>query len=483
MNPRGLCLLCVPVLAATFGWAADAPREVTSDAGRLVERLGSPRFAEREAAFKALHALGAAARPALRVGAKSTDAEVRQRAGELLARLERAADAAEAFAPTKVHLKVTEVPLADVVRDLTMQSRVQLQLAREPVDLPGRRVTLDTGDVSFWEALEALCRRAKVSIRSAAFEPTAAEPAAGRAINFFPVPALSPQRTEEALVLQDGVLPHCPTAYLGGVRLRLVPDRWANRNRGPGDEHQWTLEVFSEPRVNWQAAPAITFEKPAGLTVTCASITTSTSYRGVMFGVSAVGSDGRQPPRGVTQYQLPVTLKADAQARRTAIPELHGSLATTVQLGTHLAVTVDEIEKPNAKGSDAHGTKVSVGNCQVNADGSATIQADVERPSNGMGGGSFRTAGAGIPLASAAPMLTSLGRDGESLRLVDTHDRPYSVTIRITAATQQGGTTMVNYILDCKPAAADAKPKKLELHCPRRAPVEAKFTLRDVPVP
>src|SRR5262245_34265288 len=105
MNPRGLCLVCLLILGAGLSAVADVPRVETADAERLVDQLGSSRFAEREAAFKALDALGAAALPALRNAAKSKDAEVRQRAGELLARLERAADAAEAFAPTKFHLK------------------------------------------------------------------------------------------------------------------------------------------------------------------------------------------------------------------------------------------------------------------------------------------------------------------------------------------------------------------------------------------
>lgn len=484
MCSRGLCLAYILFMTAMVGVAADAPRGDPADAERLAQRLGSPRFSEREAAFKALDALGAAALPALRTAAKSSDAEVRQRAGELLAKLERAADAAEAFAPTKVHLKAADAPLADVVRDLTLQSRVRLQLAREPVDLPVRRVTIDTGEVSFWEALEALCRQTKTSIRPGVFEPTVPDTGIGRAINFFPGPTLSTQRTEEPLVLQDGLLPSCPTAHLGAVRLRLIPDRWGNRNRGPAEEHQWMLEVFSEPRVNWQATPAITFEKATGLTVTCASINSVSSYRGTMFGASPIGSDGRLPPRGVTQYQIPATLRADAQPGRVTVPELRGTLATSVQLGTQLTITVDDIDKPNAKAADPHGTKITIGNCQVNADGSVTIQTDVERPTGGSsGGGSFRTGGAGIPLASAWPMLTSLGRENEALRLVDAQDRPYSVNLKVTGATQQAQTTVVNYIMDAKPPAPDSKPKKLELHCPRRAPVEAKFTLHDVPVP
>jgi hypothetical protein len=56
---------------------------------RLIRQLGSAKFAERQAASKALKDLGRVAAPALRQAATSADAEVRGRARRLLEMLER----------------------------------------------------------------------------------------------------------------------------------------------------------------------------------------------------------------------------------------------------------------------------------------------------------------------------------------------------------------------------------------------------------
>jgi hypothetical protein len=65
----------------------------------LVKQLGDPKFAVREAAAKKLVDMGAAALPALAVGTKSADEEVRTRSAALLPRAEAAgwARRAEAF--------------------------------------------------------------------------------------------------------------------------------------------------------------------------------------------------------------------------------------------------------------------------------------------------------------------------------------------------------------------------------------------------
>src|SRR5437870_5007680 len=93
---------------AVAGPAADDPRPTAADADRLVRQLGSSRAADREAAGKALDRLGSAARPALREGVKSTDPEIRRRAGDLLAKLDRQAESAAALAPTKVRVRAAD---------------------------------------------------------------------------------------------------------------------------------------------------------------------------------------------------------------------------------------------------------------------------------------------------------------------------------------------------------------------------------------
>jgi hypothetical protein len=81
--PPPLLNLFLPALLALASAAAPPP-----DIARLVEQLGSPRFEEREAADKALEKIGEPALEALRGTARSSDAEVRRRAVELVKAIE-----------------------------------------------------------------------------------------------------------------------------------------------------------------------------------------------------------------------------------------------------------------------------------------------------------------------------------------------------------------------------------------------------------
>jgi hypothetical protein len=89
---RCLLLSClglgVALVAAStcLGHQVEFRRE-TSDVRRLVRQLGSDRFEEREAASKALAAIGLPAFGALRDALGDEDAEIRRRAELLLDRL------------------------------------------------------------------------------------------------------------------------------------------------------------------------------------------------------------------------------------------------------------------------------------------------------------------------------------------------------------------------------------------------------------
>jgi RNA polymerase sigma factor (sigma-70 family) len=68
---------------------APAPRHVDNPAAKLVEQLGAPEFADREAATKKLRELGVNAEPALRAGVKSESPEVRARCAKILAEIRK----------------------------------------------------------------------------------------------------------------------------------------------------------------------------------------------------------------------------------------------------------------------------------------------------------------------------------------------------------------------------------------------------------
>jgi hypothetical protein len=493
------CLAAVVVAAP----AADDQKPAAADAERLVRQLGSSKHADREAAAKALDSLGAAALPALREGVKNTDPEIRRRAGDLLAKVDRAAESAAALAPTKVRLKVSDAPLAEVIRDLGKQANVRFQLAREPVDLAGRRVTLDTGDTTFWEALEAVCRTAKVSLRPSIFDPSADDPASGPvAINggFGALPGgaimangavmfntSTGYQAEEPLVLQDGAMPAYPFAVLGAVRVRLIPDRWANRDRKAGDEVRWTLEILTEPRVRWVGQPSFRFDSRHGLRVDATPQNGTGNpvppvNRRVML--AAPGGIGMVGPnaRGVTRYELPAYVKADA-----AIDELKGTLAGPVQAPAGAVATIADVSKEKASAATKDGTKVTVKDYSKADDGAVTLTLELERPAavGVFGGGGAvinragRVAGGAIPVQIARMIA---GADGmlESVKLTDEKGRPYELAITKSEMANRNGAMTGTLTLECQAAAADSKPVKLEVLGPRSMNVEAAFTLRNV---
>ena len=97
---RAVALAAGIVLTAVCGgWAmtgtpggsdpAPAPRPADDPAVKLVEQLGAPEFADREAAGKKLREMGSRAEPALKAALKSENPEVRQRAGRVLAQIRK----------------------------------------------------------------------------------------------------------------------------------------------------------------------------------------------------------------------------------------------------------------------------------------------------------------------------------------------------------------------------------------------------------
>ncbi|MFO0890127.1 MAG: hypothetical protein U0790_13435 [Isosphaeraceae bacterium] len=126
-----------------------------TDPARLIDQLGSSRFAEREAATRALEELGGPAIPFLQTGGKSKDLEIRTRSAGILRRVEgRLLTRA-----TPVHLDFDRAPLPEVIRALGERSGMSLALV--PEALPrwrSDRVTIrDAGTVPFWQAVDRVC--------------------------------------------------------------------------------------------------------------------------------------------------------------------------------------------------------------------------------------------------------------------------------------------------------------------------------------
>ncbi|MFO0879287.1 MAG: HEAT repeat domain-containing protein [Gemmataceae bacterium] len=189
------CLVCAMGLALVAPLpAADEP--TSASIARLIQQLGADTFAEREAASQALDRLGAPALEALQKASRHSDAEVRKRAIDLVGRIEKRVETSRVLAPTLVHLVYRDTPLDEALADLRKKSGYNLVMRDPEGKLKVKKITLDTGKVSFWTALEKFCLAAGLEEETgpaggvaAPGAPSVAPPVRIRAV---PVPAPAP---------------------------------------------------------------------------------------------------------------------------------------------------------------------------------------------------------------------------------------------------------------------------------------------------
>jgi hypothetical protein len=141
--------------------------ESKPDAAALVEKLGSARYAEREAT-KSLEALGGKALPALRAALKSKDAEVRARARAMINKIEGNLLVQE----TLVRLEFKDATVEEIVKSISKQTGFDVRIGgpgfgRMGTDLGTGRITLnEPKPVPFWQAIDRICEVGKLTSNS-----------------------------------------------------------------------------------------------------------------------------------------------------------------------------------------------------------------------------------------------------------------------------------------------------------------------------
>lgn len=161
MNRFGLLLALI--LAIGLGTVIAVPSSPGNDQNKinqLITKLGSDNFRERDAATKELDAIGEPALEALRKAAKSTDMEVANRAAALVTKIAQRGENARLVAPTYVELNLKEATIEDAVAELSKKSGYAIIVAGDKTRMSDRRVSLETGRVPFWKALDMLCVKA-----------------------------------------------------------------------------------------------------------------------------------------------------------------------------------------------------------------------------------------------------------------------------------------------------------------------------------
>ena len=126
--------------------------------------------------------------------------------------------------------------------------------------LKERKVTLDTGETTFWHATALFC--GKVDLSEASMEDLMQRSGIGltRSPLIVQPPGIFIPALDGQLLLKDGKTKYLPTDYRGAVRIRVLAraDLFDNVPKG---EIILPLEVSLEPKLQWQEFQSIRIVK------------------------------------------------------------------------------------------------------------------------------------------------------------------------------------------------------------------------------
>lgn len=468
------------------------------DAGRiarLIAQLGSTSFAEREAATDQLAALGPAALEALRRAADANDPEVRRRAQKLVRQIEQRLTTARLLEPRRVRLVYQDVPVVEAVADLSRKTGLLLQLTGDLTPLADRRVALDTGETTLWEAFGQFLQKAGLwerGLDSEAFYDERYEYSSGqrRIVALDRTTWGAAPRSLNPLVLADGKGRPLPSCQAAAVRIRaLPPGAPAVSTAKTEGELLLVLEAMPEPHLRWESVLAVRVERAIDDQGQALKQPTVSGGLGGAAGAAAEemivvwDGVGRFPaqPFGDARH-VPVRLRlGDGPSKR--LRELSGVIAARVQTPPEVLAGVDNP-------AEAIGQRVAA------ADGSTLRVVEVKRTEEGLH--QVR-----VGLSSPAPELVSAGvparvvvltRIGPAQRtgsvapesgdfvLLDAKGRRFPlVGGEVAGALGQGVTHDFTLLFQALPDGA--KPARLEYTGRRTVTVEVPFTLKDIPLP
>jgi hypothetical protein len=511
-------LAALLVLATSNAVAQEADRAFQSGPeraglGKLIAQLGSSTCADREQAAAELAAAGGAALPFLREAAKSADVEVARRATRVIAAIEEHLLTATLLQPRRFRVVVRDLPIAAAVAELSSKSGYSVKLNGITAN---RKVTLDTGDTTFWDALQQLCAAADLVEKPAPAPmpaPTTGPwsgrmPIRGRrgGIQFF-TPASIPA-AEAPIELTVGKVKELPTCHVGSVRIRALPGR-----SGTDGHTSVVLEVAGEPRlrnfgvIGLQRLDEAIDDRDQRLALSlhqhpaAATPVNQAAVGGIIIngnaGINRIVINGGNvivngnriggpsaPPSATRTLMVSLDKGAKAAA---SLRTLSGVLLVQGWNEPEVMLTIDPILPSCGKSIQARdGATVEIQTVEKLHTGDVQIKLIYSNPDDGMApGGMFGNlniaingrnvggqTGGSSPLARCQP------------RLFDSAGRAYTMTgvaSHHVAFTVGQATHTITYLFH--PQAGQGDPARLTISGQRLVTFRVPFTLKDVPLP
>jgi hypothetical protein len=491
-------------LAAVLGlaFAADAKKpadkkadikkadEKPADAekiNRLLELLGSDEGDEREQAARELEKIGVAALPALREAATEGDAEVKAHARKVIRTIERRVESEKLLAPTQVKIVLKNKLASDAVAELSKKSGFRVGIVNETAEMKRRRVTIDTGETSFWQAFDQLCLKSKLV--EAELGPNGQPIIRPMAQPMVPVPAPGPMKPEKLpqIAVEDGNTLELPTCYAGALRLRALPDssKVVTGARTP-KETVIVLEVSVEPRMAWQYGEELRIDKATDENGKDLTLVKPPAAPAPFVQPGAAPAAPRLPTLpGSQANRIPVRFSIGEIPARAA-KELKGVLIGRVVTQPTALITVPDVL--DAAGKTVKGEKggsIVILEAEKDKKGGVKVRLQLEPPPDVVDPATIPGPGmpGAFPPGGLPAGLPGAAREAAGLNLLDHRGKKFQLANVSSKAAVNNGVVSREFTLVFQPQAGQGKPAKVVYEAARAASIEVQFKLGDIPLP
>ena len=479
--------------------AAPSTSVAAEQIAHLIAQLGSMNFKEREAATQALETIGGPALEALHEAALSSDPEVGRRAQGLARAIRKRIETAQFLTPLSLRLVYSDTPVPRAIEEFAKRTKFPIEIAGSTARLANRRITLDTGETTFWEAFDQFCQKAGLVERSAAAETDLQAnhlllEAVGRQRGLVqivegPGSSLGFGRAWDGrLLLVDGKQPLRPTDHAGAVRIRALPIQ-SSAKQPSGEPVLFLVEITPQPKLSWHNIVDLRIEKAVdedGRDL-APFLETRDDWSQVAATTTGVVLWDTQTGQPLTAPRdIPVRLKSGNKPSGV-LKEVKGVFAAQVQTTPQTIMAVDNIFKSTGRtvvGDDAESLKLTAVERQPNGDVHVQVELTDASTANvvwAVRRGVLRPNG--VRFANARPR--PIGADSSSpttlvLQDADGHSFPLSDQKEEPVVNGNILTRQISCIYQSRPGLGE--PSKLVCMGRRTIIIEVPFTLKDVPL-
>jgi len=507
--------ILVWIVSTSSGEEAKPDPRKNGDVALLIKQLGSDQFSQREEAGRSLELLGSSALPCLRKAAQDNDLEIGRRANAIIHRIERRVENARLNHTRKIRLVYKDTPVIDAIEDFGRISGFSLQIEGNRSRIENRKITLDTGLVTFWEAVDQFCRKAHLvecdsdllkRFEQIVMDPERLNKVAMWSWSFYDY-YKEPIGYDSPVIFKDGKPRNVSTCYTGALRIRAVKETRVEKSRERGSSEQTRakgeegllyLEVSPEPNLGWQCIlkmhiTSLTDESGKELSLPAPYYKEETDFQSPYDDdVFSINDRESKPPKVVPH---PLSKQVSFRVFR---PQGAGRILRTVQgvvSGAILTppqplIQIDNILNASGKtfpGPDGESVKV----VEVNRskEGSVALKLLISPPINDPEGSKpMVSAWVGGQMRLRRAIMTGqvadkneLSLTGQELSLVDVKGQAFQLTHAKVRANEDN--TALEYIVEFQPHTCLTVPNRLIYCGQRRLVMDVPFTLRDVPMP